>query len=109
MLLAEIEKNTNIVLRVIRIEEDEAPTWASESERSYWVETSDSGEIRNCFAIVGGEYLPDLDIFMPIRPYASWVVDESDYSWVSPVPHPDPDSEIQHFWDESAQAWVSSK
>ena len=65
-----------------------------------WIETSKTGVIRKQFAIIGGTYDPDADVFISPQPFPSWVLD-SNYDWQAPVEQP---SEM-YFWNEATQQW----
>jgi len=71
------------------------------SENS-WKRTFKTGERRR-FAVIGGTYDPENDIFMDPKPYPSWVVSQGD--WVAPIEKPTITSEqdIQgyfYIWNE---------
>lgn len=79
-----------------------------------WIETSletfggvhSAGGVplRKNYAGVGFSYDANKDAFIPPKPYASWVLNDSTCLWESPTPRP----EGNYFWDESAQQWVES-
>lgn len=54
---------------------------------------------RKNFAAVGGSYDPELDAFIPIQPYPSWVLNTSTCNWEAPIPHEERDNGIW-FWVE---------
>jgi hypothetical protein len=66
-----------------------------------WVQTSYNGSIRKQYAAVGGSYDVANDVFIAIKPYPSWVLDEN-FDWQAPVPS----TSIDYFWDEQNQQWV---
>ena len=59
---------------------------------------------RKNYAGIGFTYDAQRDAFIPIKPYPSWVLNESTCQWESPVSMPD-DGEA-YSWDEDAGAWV---
>ena len=81
---------------------------------SRWIQTSynTSGGVhllggtplRMNYAGVGYTYDRDRDAFIPPRPFASWVLDESTCLWIAPVPRPD-DGKL-YSWDENIEEWV---
>ena len=61
---------------------------------------------RGNYAGIGYTYDETLDAFLPPKPFSSWVLDESSFSWVAPVPYPvDGDYE----WDEVSGGFVSAE
>ena len=67
--------------------------------------TSYNGNIRKNYAAVGGLYDPNLDAFIPIKPYESWVLNEETCQWVAPKPNPSGDG-IYYKWSEDDIDWV---
>jgi len=65
---------------------------------------------RKNYAGIGYLYDPIRDAFIPPKPYASWVLDESTCLWQAPVDMPedagtgDPPKVYQ--WDETTTNWV---
>jgi hypothetical protein len=102
-----------IVDQVIVIEADVLATgnWGNPSE---WVQTSyntASGvhsqggtPLRKNFAGVGYAYDAQRDAFIPPKPYASWLLNETTCQWGAPTPMPT-DSKIYR-WDEATTSWV---
>lgn len=68
-----------------------------------WVQTSYNANFRKHFAGVGFRYDPVKDAFIPPKPYASWLLDEENYKWVSPIPYPTDGK--QYIWNESSKSW----
>jgi hypothetical protein len=69
-----------------------------------WKQTSYNGNIRKRYAGIGFTYNADLDAFVPPKPYASWVLDNTEATWVAPVARPD-DGKMYN-WDEATLSWV---
>ena len=69
--------------------------------------TSYNNNIRGVYANIDYTYDAEKDIFLPPKPYPSWVLNESN-NWVSPVPSPNREDnpEIYYSWDEVNQNWV---
>ena len=63
-----------------------------------------SKALRFNYAGIGFTYDADADAFVPPKPYDSWVLDESTYSWAAPVDEPEGNL---HEWDESTISWVA--
>lgn len=61
-----------------------------------------SKAFRGNFASIGMTYDADLDAFIPIRPFPSWVLNTETITWEAPVPRPEGD----FVWDEKSGAWV---
>ena len=64
---------------------------------------------RKNYAGLGYTYDADRDAFIPPKPYASWVLDESTCLWNSPVAYPTdvgtPEEPKFYQWDEPTQTW----
>ena len=54
-----------------------------------WKQTSYNGNIRKNFAGIGMTYDEDRDAFIPKKPYASWVLNETTCLWEAPVVKPE--------------------
>jgi hypothetical protein len=50
-----------------------------------WKQTSFNGNIRKRFASVGMIYNEDLNAFIDKQPYPSWVLDQEECIWKSPI------------------------
>ena len=65
---------------------------------------------RKNYAGLGYKYDPVRDAFIPPRPYASWVLDETTCLWKAPVDMPEDagtgDPPKRYRWDEITTAWV---
>lgn len=121
---AEIDEN-NIVLRVTVGNNDdpngdEGYQWLVDNLGGRWIKTSyntimgkrrdpDTGEIfdepgfRGNYAGIGYYYDEQLDAFIPPKPYDSWILNESTYSWEPPVAMPQDDK--FYYWDEETDSW----
>ena len=67
-----------------------------------WVQTSYNNNIRNRYAMIGGTYDPVNDVFIDIKPFDSWSLDDN-YNWQPPTPYPD-DGNL-YSWNEDNQRW----
>ena len=59
--------------------------------------------LRKNFAQVGGTYDPVRDAFIPMKPYPSWILNESTCRWECPVAYPDDGN--MYRWNETDQQW----
>jgi len=69
---------------------------------------------RKNYAGIGHTYDEDRDAFIPPKPYASWVVNETTCIWEAPVAYPsvieygDPAKKYEISWDETNTRWVAT-
>jgi hypothetical protein len=72
-----------------------------------WIETSPeamAGEgFRKNFATVGSTYDYVKDAFIPNQPYASWLLNNTTYTWEAPIPYPE-DNKV-YIWNENTKSW----
>ena len=67
---------------------------------------------RKNYAGIGYTYDEDRDAFIPPKPYASWVVNETTCVWEAPVTYPsvttygDPVKPYEISWDETNTRWI---
>lgn len=69
-----------------------------------WLQTSYNGNFRGNYAGIGFTYNQALDAFVPPKPFDSWTLDETTFSWVAPIPYPE--DGFQYTWDEALGDWV---
>lgn len=67
-----------------------------------WKQTSYNNNFRRRYAAIGYTYDSENDVFLEIRPYASWVLDEN-YDWQPPIPMPETGGPWT--WNEELQDW----
>lgn len=67
-----------------------------------WIQTSYNNKFRYRYACIGGIYHREKDVFLEKKPYPSWTLDETSYTWSAPKPVPDFRSWV---WDEEEQNW----
>lgn len=60
--------------------------------------------LRGNYAGIGYTYSDSLDAFIPQKPFDSWVLNESTFSWDPPIPYPS-DGKFYN-WDEETKTWV---
>ena len=69
-----------------------------------WKQTSYNGTFRKNYAGLGYTYNADIDAFVPPKPYASWLLNETTAQWDAPVAMPNDGN--RYTWDEATLAWV---
>lgn len=95
---AKLDEN-NKVMQVIVINNSELDSQNEEGSGLAWLEvwsggytnwkqTSYNGNFRKHYAGIGYEYRPDLDAFIPPKPYDSWILNEDTCQWEAPTPYP---------------------
>jgi len=68
-----------------------------------WKQTSYNARIRKNYAGIGYTYDETLDAFVPPKPFASWILDETKAQWKAPVDYPT--EEGRFTWNEEKQSW----
>lgn len=63
-----------------------------------------SKALRKNYAGIGFTYDNVRDAFIPPKPYASWVLNETSCLWESPVAYPTDGN--MYRWDEATTAWI---
>ena len=65
---------------------------------------------RKNYAGLGYTYDAGRDAFIPQKPYASWLLNETTCLWESPVPYPTDvgteENPKRYSWDEATTSWV---
>jgi hypothetical protein len=105
---AEIDEN-NVVIRVIVCDNndpngDEGYQWIMQNLGGNWVQTSYNSNFRKHFASIGFTYNEELDVFIPPKPFESWIFNETIVGWTSPVEMPNDDN--NYYWDEDTLSWI---
>lgn len=54
-------------------------------------------------AEIGHKLYREFDLFLPHKPFPSWVVDYVHFCWKAPVPYPD--DGLFYEWDEDTKTW----
>ena len=103
---AELDEN-NIVIRVTvgRNDDpngDEGYQWLIDNHGGRWIQTSYNGNIRKNFAAIGGYYDEVNDVFIPPKPYESWILNEELYIWQPPIPYP---QDGFYYWNQDEESW----
>ncbi len=109
---AEVD-STNTVLRVI-VAEQEFINSGVVGDAQHWIQTSYNTHggihalggtpLRKNYAGLGYTYDISRDAFIPPKPFASWVLNETTANWDAPVPMPT-DGKMYR-WDEATIQWV---
>jgi hypothetical protein len=60
--------------------------------------------LRKNYAGIGYTYDSKKDAFIPVKPYASWLLDEQTCLWNAPIPRPTDNK--QYTWDEATTSWI---
>ena len=92
------------------------PLWKQTSYNTQANEHSLGGTpFRKNYAGIGHTYDEDRDAFIPPKPFASWILDETKGTWGSPVTYPsvenygsDPVKRYEISWDESNTRWTAT-
>ena len=98
---AKINK-TNIVTDVIVAEQDFINS-GKVGDSFLWIQTSYNGSFRKNYAGIGFQYDKTRDAFIPIKPFNSWILNETTCRWEAPVVKPDDGNEYN--WNEINQNW----
>jgi hypothetical protein len=82
-------------------------TWLKTSYNTYnGVHQAGGTPFRKNYAVIGGTYDETRDAFLPPKPYASWVLNETTAQWGAPVAKPGEDTtEINYKWNEGTTLW----
>ena len=111
----------NVVTQVIVVSNADTSTAQGEEKESIgiafcerllggtWVKTSYNAKIRKNYAGIGYTYDKDRDAFIPPKPYASWVLNETTCLWNAPVAMPSDagqgDPPKTYTWNEETIGW----
>jgi hypothetical protein len=68
-----------------------------------WKQTSYNANFRKNYAGIGYTYDSERDAFIPPRPFASWILNETTCQWEPPVPMPNDGN--QYTWNEDTASW----
>jgi hypothetical protein len=60
--------------------------------------------LRANYAGVGGDYDATNDVFIPIQPFPSWVLNKTNWTWEAPIPMPTDGQEYS--WNEDTKSWA---
>ena len=68
-----------------------------------WKQTSYNNNFRKNYAGIGYTYDEDRDVFIPPKPFNSWVLNETTCLWQAPIPYPQDNNRYK--WNEQNQSW----
>ena len=115
---AKLDEN-NIVVEVLKVRNEDMLIDGVENEQKgieflesigfpgRWVQTSYNATFRKNYAAVSGQYDEEKDAFIPIKPFASWTLNEDTCHWESPIPKPTDDlNSTLYYWDEATLSWI---
>lgn len=103
---AKIEND--IVTQVIVAEQD-----FIDSQPGEWIQTSyntrggqhpEGRPLRKNYAGIGYSYDREKDVFIPPKPFPSWILNDETCLWDARVPYPE-DGE-RRYWNEDEQNWT---
>jgi len=117
---AKLKPSNNVVLRVLTVSNNSAPTEQEGIDflknlygnDSVWKQTWEDGSQRKNYAAEGYTYDSGRDAFIPPQPYPTWVLNEGTCDWDPPVAAPtdvpvDSDgNQANYKWDEDSQSWI---
>jgi hypothetical protein len=69
-----------------------------------WKQTSYNNNIRKNYAGIGYTYDSNRDAFIPLKPFNSWILNESTYNWEAPVAYPQDGN--KYTWNEETLNWI---
>jgi len=112
---AKLDENNNVIA-VHVVNNDVITIDGNESEQAgidfltslhghtLWKQTSYNSNFRKHYAGIGFTYNPNIDAFIPPKPFPSWVLNQTTCHWEAPVSMPI--DENYYGWDESSQQWI---
>ena len=112
--MAHFAKVENGVVTSVIVIDQETLNLGHWGDPSLWVQTSynthggqhpEGRPLRKNYAGIGYTYDSGRDAFIPPKPYASWLLDESTCQWGAPTPMPVVEGKM-FTWDEPTTAWV---
>ena len=113
--MAHFAKVENGVVTSVIVIDQETLNTGHWGDPALWVQTSYNTQggvhsqggtpLRKNYAGIGYSYDVGRDAFVPPKPYASWVLNETTCNWDAPVLKPNDDSKI-YLWRESDTSWV---
>jgi hypothetical protein len=85
---------------------DSSPgTWIQTSYNTIGGQHTQGGTpLRGNYAGIGYTYDQANDVFYAPQPFASWVLDQSDWTWKAPVAMPEDGK--RYDWNEATTSWV---
>jgi hypothetical protein len=83
-------------------------SWLSESTGETWIASCfgpDNTPVKNIVAGIDFSYNSLADVFIAPKPFPSWVLDESTWTWQAPVPMPEITEQQAARWNEESGEW----
>jgi hypothetical protein len=78
--------------------------WIQTSYNTHGNQHPEGRPLRGNYAGIGYTYDCANDVFYAPQPYASWILDNTTWTWKAPVAMPTDDK--QYKWDEATTNWV---
>lgn len=105
---AELDENKTVLRVVVGDNDDpngdEGLKWLQDNLGGTWVKTSYNSTFGKKFAAIGDTFDPDNNVFIPEKPFDSWLWDSDKWIWVAPVSYP---TDAWNFvWNEDLIQWV---
>jgi len=69
-----------------------------------WIQTSIHGNFRKNYASLDGVYNKELNAFIAIKPYNSWILNETNCRWEAPLAYPIDGKDYR--WNEETLTWI---
>ena len=97
------------VQQVIVAEQDfidqlpDAQDWIQTSYRTRGNQHPEGRPLRGNYAGIGYIYDSENDVFYPIKPFPSWQLNTTTWTWEAPVAYPDDNQ--TYTWDEATLSW----
>jgi hypothetical protein len=106
---AEIDNN-NVVLRVLVVDNEQEHRGQEFLAEDLglggrWIQTSYNANFRKMYAGIGYTYNEELDIFVPPKPYESWIFNNELEQWEPTIGMPIYEEGKAYLWDEENQVW----
>ena len=108
---ARIDGN-NIVIEFIVADQEYIDTGKLGDPDMWLLSADENGGFRHNRAGIGFTYSHEDDAFIPPKPYDSWVLNKTNFTWEPPVPMPggpswvDEDGTYNNYlWDEEKKEW----
>jgi len=111
--MAHFAKVENGVVTQVIVIDQETLNLGHWGDPSLWVQTSYNTQankhvlggtpLRGNYAGIGYTYDKDLDAFYPPKPYASWTLNTTTFTWTPPTPMPTDDK--MYTWNEETKSW----
>jgi hypothetical protein len=108
---AEIDDN-NVVINILSVPDEQQHRGqdflANDLQLGgIWIQTSYHNNIRKTYAGLGYTYNEELDIFLPPKPFNSWVLNKIKGEWEAPIVRPNDVDGYTNIWLEETQEWIS--